>query len=68
MTLSDLKPRQKVTINGMMGEYIGIHKIKIPNLGRVEKRVFKLEGIDMYKYYNIDEGYKSLLSENIKLL
>ena len=40
MTLSDLKPGQKVTIDGMLAEYKGIQKVRIPNFGKVEKRVF----------------------------
>jgi|GEM_PF-516410 len=68
MKLSDLKPRQKVTIDGMRAEYLGIQKVRIPNLGKVEKRVFKADGIPLYKYYNLTDGLKTLKSEKIKLL
>ena len=68
MKISDLKPGQKVTINGMLAEYKGIQKVRIPNFGKVEKRVFKAEGIDIYKYYNLNEGSKTLESEKIKLI
>ena len=68
MKISDLKPGQKVTINGMLAEYKGIQKVRIPNLGKAEKRVFKAEGIDIYRYYNLNEGSKTLESEKIKLI
>ena len=68
MTLSDLKPGQKVTINGMLAEYKGIQKVKIPNFGKVEKRVFQGEGINIYKYYNLNDGAKTLKSEKIELV
>lgn len=68
MKISDLKPGQKVTINGMLTEYKGIQKVKIPNFGKVEKRVFKAEGINIYKYYSLNEGAKTLKSEKIKLI
>lgn len=68
MKLSDLKPGQKVSIGGMRAEYVGIQKIRIPNFGKVEKRVFKADGINIYKYYNLSEGSKNLESEKIKLL
>lgn len=68
MKISDLKPGQKVTINGMLAEYKGIHKVRIPNFGKVEKRVFQAEGINIYKYYNLNEGSKTLKSEKIKLM
>ncbi len=68
MKISDLKPGQKVTINGMLAEYKGIQKVRIPNFGKVEKRVFEAEGIDIYKYYNLNEGSKTLKSEKIKLM
>ena len=41
MKISDLKPGQKVTINGAPAEYLGIRKVRIPNIGKAEKRVFK---------------------------
>ena len=68
MKISDLKPSQKVTIDGMLAEYKGIQKVKIPNFGKVEKRVFQAEGIDIYKYYNLNDGSKTLKSEKIKLI
>lgn len=68
MTISDLKPGQKVTINGMLAEYKAIQKVKIPNFGKVEKRVFQGEGINIYKYYSIADGTKTLESEIIKLI
>lgn len=68
MTLSDLKPGQKVTINGMLAEYKGIQKVKIPNFGKVEKRVFQGECINIYKYYNLNDGAKTLKSEKIELV
>ena len=68
MKISDLKPGQKVTINGMLAEYEGIQKVRIPNLGKAEKRIFKAEGIDIYRYYNLNEGSKTLESEKIKLI
>ncbi|UCA61740.1 hypothetical protein KB553_09455 [Chryseobacterium rhizoplanae] len=68
MKLSDLKPGQKVSINGITAEYQGIQKVKIPNFGKVEKRVFKEDDTGDYLYYNILEGSKTLKSEKIKLL
>lgn len=67
MKISDLKPGQKVTINGIPAEYLGIQKVRIPNIGKAEKRVFRCERIDVYKYYNLNEGSKTLKSEKIKL-
>lgn len=68
MTLSDLKPGQKVSINGMLAEYKGIQKVRISNFVKVEKRVFRGEGIYIYKYYSLGEGSKTLKSEKIRLL
>ena len=68
MKISDLKPGQKVTINGMLAEYKGIQKVRIPNFGKAEKRVFQAEGINIYKYYSIADGTKTLESEIIKLI
>lgn len=68
MKISDLKPGQKVTIDGMLAEYKGIQKVRIPNFGKVEKRVFQAEGINIYKYYNLNDGAKTLKSEKIKLI
>ena len=68
MKISDLKPGQKVSINGMPAEYRGIQKVRIPNFGKAEKRVFKTEGIDNYRYYSLNEGSKTLLSEKIELI
>ena len=67
MKISDLKPGQKVTINGAPAEYLVIRKVRIPNIEKAEKRVFRCEGIDVYKYYNLKEGSKTLKSEKIKL-
>ena len=68
MKISDLKPGQKVTIDGMLAEYKGIQKVRIPNFGKVEKRVFQAEGINIYKYYNLNDGAKTLKSEKIKVI
>lgn len=68
MKISDLKLAQKVTINGMLAEYKGIQKVRIPNFGKVEKRVFQAEGINIYKYYNLNDGSKTLESEKMKLM
>lgn len=68
MKISDLKPGQKVSINGMSAEYKGIQKVRIINFGKVEKRVFQYEGINVYKYYNLSEGSKTLKSEKIRLM
>lgn len=68
MKISDLKLGQKVTINGMLAEYKGIQKVRIPNFGKVEKRVFQAEGINIYKYYNLNDGSKTLESEKMKLM
>ncbi len=67
MKISDLKPGQKVTINGMIAEYQGIQKVKIQNFGKVEKRVFKADGINIFKYYTLNDGVKTLKSEKIEL-
>lgn len=45
MKLSDLKPGQKVSINGMLAEYKGIQKVRISNFGKVEKEFSKLMGL-----------------------
>lgn len=68
MKLSDLKPGQKVSINGMLAEYKGIQKIRISNFDKVEKRVFKADGIKIYKYYNLNDGAKLLETEKIQLM
>ena len=68
MKISDLKPVQKVSINGMLAEYKGIQKVRFSNFGKVEKRVFQCEGINIYKYYSLNEGSKTLKSEKIRLL
>lgn len=68
MKISDLKPGQKVSINGMLAEYKGIQKVRLSNFGKVEKRVFQSEGINIYKYYSLNEGSKTLKSEKIRLL
>lgn len=68
MTISDLKLGQKVSINGMIAIYRGIQKVRVPHLGKVEKRVFQGEGINIFKYYSLADGSKTLKSEGIKLL
>ena len=40
--------------------------MKIPNFGKSWKRVFKADGIDMYKYYNLTEGSKTLKKKKPK--
>ena len=67
MKISDLKPGQKVTINRISYEYLGIQKVRIPNIGEAEKRVFKATGFDGHKHYNLSDGSKTLKSEKIKL-
>lgn len=68
MKLSDIKPGQKVSLNGILAEYQGIQKVRIPNFGKVEKRVFRADETGDYLYYNLNEGSKSLKTEKIKLL
>lgn len=68
MKISELKPGQKVSINGMLAIYLGIRKVRIANFGKVEKIVFKAEGINIYRYYSFVEVSKTLKSEKIKLL
>ena len=68
MKLSELKPGQKVSLNGILAKYQGIQKVKIPNFGKVEKRVFRTDEIGDYLYYNLTDGSKTLKSEKIKLL
>lgn len=68
MTISDLKPGQKVSINGMLAEYKGIQKIKISNFVKTDKRVFQAEGINIYIYYSLNDGSKTLKSEKIRLI
>lgn len=67
-TISDLQPGQKVLINGMLAEYKGIQKVRILNLGKADKRVFKGEGVSTFKYYSLADGSKTLKSEKIKLI
>lgn len=68
MKISDLKPGQKATLNGMLAEYKGIQKVKISNFAKVEKRVFKGVGMNIYKYYSLSDGSKTLKSEKIELI
>ncbi|WP_343643153.1 hypothetical protein [Chryseobacterium sp.] len=68
MKLSELKPGQKVSLNGILAEYQGIQKVRIPNFGKVEKRVFRIDETGDYLYYNLADGSKTLKSEKIKLL
>lgn len=62
--ISDLKPGQKVCINGMLAEYRGIQKVRILNLGKADKRVFKGEGVNIF----IIDGSKTLKNEKIRLI
>ena len=55
MKISDLKVGQKVTIKGMLAEYQGIQKVKVSGFGKVEKRVFKGIGIEIFKYFTLNE-------------
>lgn len=64
---SDLKPGQKVSIDGMLAEYKGIQRVRIANSGKADKRVFQGDGIKIFKYYGLNEGLKTLDSEKIKL-
>lgn len=66
--IKDLELGQKVSIKGMISFYQGIQKVKIPNFGKIEKRVFKGDGINMFNYYSLEEGEKTLDSEGIKIL
>jgi hypothetical protein len=68
MKISDLKLGQKVTIDRLQLEYKGIQKVKIANYVRVEKRVFKGLGINICKYYSLNEGLLLLEDENISLV
>ena len=68
MKISDLTPGQKVTINKISYEYLGIEKVRIPNFGRTEKRVSKATSFDGYKYYNLIDRDKTLKSEKIRLI
>lgn len=68
MRIADLKIGQKVSINGKLAEYQGIQKIKVSNFGKVEKRVFRFEDKNDFKYYNINDGNKPLETEKITLV
>lgn len=68
LKFSDLKPGQMVLINGMQAVYQGIQKIKISNFTKAEKIVFKAIGINMFKYYSLTDGIKTLSSENIEII
>lgn len=68
MKISNLKLGQKVTIDELHFEYKGIQKVRIGNYVRVEKRVFKGLGINIFKYYNLNDGNLTLEEENIKFL
>ena len=68
MKISDLKVGQNVTINGMLVEYQGIQKIKVSGFGKVEKRVFKGIGIEIFKYFSLNDGVKTLEKEGISLV
>lgn len=65
--ISDLKPGQKVSIDGMLAEYKGIQRVRIANSGKSDKRVFQVDGIKVFKYYGLNEGWKTLDNEKIKL-
>ena len=68
MKRSDLKVGQKVTIKGMLVEYQGIQKVKVSGFGKVEKRVFKGIGIEIFKYFSLNDGAKNLEKEGISLV
>jgi DNA/RNA endonuclease YhcR with UshA esterase domain len=68
MKISDLKPGQKVIIKGMLAEYKGIQKVKISNFAKADKRVFQAEEINIYIYYGLSDGSKTLKSEKIRLI
>ncbi|WP_417430090.1 hypothetical protein [Halpernia sp.] len=67
MKISDLKIGQKVTIKGLLAEYQGIQKVKVCGFGKVEKQVFKGVGIEIYKYFSLQDGTKTLQQEGITL-
>lgn len=67
MKICDLKIGQKVTIKGLLAEYKGIQKVKIYGFGKVERRVFKGVGIEIYKYFNLNDGVKTLEQEGLVL-
>ena len=67
MKISEIKVGQVVTVKGMLTEYQGIQKIKVQGFGKVEKRVFKGVGIDIYKYFSLQDGSNTLESEGIIL-
>ena len=67
MIISEIKVGQAVTIKGMHTEYQGIQKVKVSSFGKVEKRVFKGIGIEIFKYFSLQDGTKTLESEGIKL-
>ena len=68
MKISDLKVGQKVTIKGLLVEYQGIQKVKVSGFGKVEKRVFKGIGIEVFKYFSFNDGTKTLEKEGISLV
>ncbi|MDV3668201.1 hypothetical protein CMU39_09210 [Elizabethkingia anophelis] len=68
MKLSELKPGQKVKINGKLYEYLGIQKRQIRSFAKVDKRTFKGEGKDDYVLFSLNEGSKTLKSENIEII
>ena len=68
MKISDLKVGQKVAIKGMLAEYQGIQKVKVSGFGKVEKRVFKGIGIEVFKYFSLNDGTKTLEKEGISLV
>jgi len=68
MKISDLKVGQKVAIKGMLAEYQGIQKVKVSGFGKVEKRVFKGIGIEIFKYFSLNDGAKNLEKEGISLV
>lgn len=68
LKLSDLKLGQEVIINGMLAVYQGIQKIKVSNFTKAEKIVFKAIGINMFKYYSLTDGTKTLASLKIEII
>ena len=68
MKISDFKVGQKVTIKGLPVEYQGIQKVKVSHFGKVEKRVFRGIGIEVFKYFSLNDGTKTLEKEGISLV
>jgi hypothetical protein len=52
----------------LLVEYQGIQKVKVSGFGKVEKRVFKGIGIEIFKYFSLNDGAKTLEKEGISLV